>query len=576
MADFPKLKFSSPSLNNDRNNPFFIFGNNSIEDLLSFKTDGRQKGRIGPPFKEGFTPKEFFYVNPERTFTTQSGKEIPVEFGVQLAYDGGNPTNPNDKVKNKKAALLNFQDQRTRDFNHNLDAGINGERVIPTDPVSSTKEIYLGSFVSTNKENEDPTILGFDFIIDRINSPLFNGAVSDFIKEFSNITEVKSREKIYQDFINQFNKFFYFNVSDGNKTDVGVSKNISGISDIETNPKKVYYLKKIAGLSRLMEQNTSTEFKKSFVAYNTDKIKLTLMEDVSQSMGYLSSLYKALSWSRINGKQVIPPNLLRFNVDIIVTEVRNFNRVIKFSGSGGDTLKVFSDLVSKYTYTLYDCQFFFPNMPHGETLSMEVTSGQTLNDFDIEFDYKFSTMRFDKFNFNVSNSADGDVDINSDYIDNKLNNPTDIKPIDTNRFSSNGFSLNLIPFLLNKKSYAEYNVSERRYIIGNTRFKGFNNSTIEALKSRAKTEDQLRPLTRLRNDLIRAGAQALNRKIITQARLLNKTLDKIRNTLPFASRMSEPTNVYKSQQLSLRTDVINAARNFVGRSIRSFFTPPED
>lgn len=575
MADFPKLRFSSPSLNNDRNNPLFIFGENSIEDLLALKTEGKIKGRIGPPFKDGFTPKESFYIDPERTFTTQNGVELPVEYGISLAYDGGNPTNPNDKVKNKKEALLNFDDQRTRDFNHNLDAGINGERVIPTDPGSSTKEIYLGSFVSTSGENEDPTILGFDFIIDRVNSPLFNGAVRDFITRFSNISEVRSRILIYEEFLNQFNKFFYFNASNETQTDIGRNKNISGTNDVKTNPKRAYYLKQIAGLSRLMEQNSSNEFKKSFVAYNTDKIKLTLTEDVSQSMGHLSSLYKALSWSRINGKQVIPPNLLRFNVDIVVTEVRNFNRVIKFRGNGGDTLKVFSDLISKYTYTLYDCQFFFANMPHGDSLTMEVNGSNTLKDYEIEFDYKFSSMRFDKFNFNVSNSS-GNVNITSDFIDNKLNNPKSISPVDTNRFSSNGFSLNLLPKSSNKLPYAEYNVPEKRYIIGNTRFEGFNESTIEALKSRAKREDQLRPITRLRNDLIRAGAQALNRKIITQARLLNKTLDKIRNTLPFASRISEPTNVYKSQQLSLRTDVINAARNFVGRSIRSFFTPPEE
>lgn len=572
MADFPKLRFSSPSLNNDRNNPLFIFGENSIEDLLALKTDGKIKGRIGAPFKDGFTPKESFYVNPERTYTTQNGAELPVEFGISLAYDGGVPTNPNDKVSSKKSALDNFNDQRTRDFTHGLDFTDSYSREILTDPGTSTKEIYLGSFVSTNKENEDPTMLGFDFIIDRVTSPLFNGAVRDFITNFSDISEVNSRLSIYEDFINQFNKFFYFNSSDLGGTEVGINKNTSNVSSVKTNTKKAYYLKQISGLNRLMEQNTSTEFKKSFVAYNTDKIKLTLMEDVSQSMGRLSSLYKALSWSRLNGKQVIPPNLLRFNVDIVISEVRNFNRIIK----ADDVLKVYSDLISRYTYTLYDCQFFFPDMPHGDILNMEVSNGATLKDYSIEFDYKFSSMRFDKFNFNVSNSSGGSINITSDYIDNKLNNPKEVTPVDTNRFSSNGFSLNLLPISLSKPSYAEYNIPERRYIIGNTRFEGYNDDTIEALKSRAKREDQLRPLTRLRNDLIRAGAQALNRKIITQARLLNKTLDKIRNTLPFASRMSEPTNVYKSQQLSLRTDVINAARNFVGRSIRSFFTPPED
>lgn len=562
MADFPNLRFSSPSFNNDRNNPFFIFGENSIQQLLELKNSGKQKGRFGPEYPFGYTPQTAFYVNPDKTYlSSPNGPEIPVEYGISLAFKSNNDnfiSDPNTKNNQKKIVLENFEDQRTKDFVHKLDQN----RVIPTDPGTSTKEIYLGSFISTNTENEDPTILGFDLIIDRINSPLFNGAINDFITQFSSISEVSSRRQIYNDFLIQFNKFFNFNVSGENLPN--------------SESKKTYYLKKVSGINRLMEQNTSSDFKKSFVAYNTDKIKLTLMEDVSQSMGYLSSLYKALSWSRLNGKQVIPPNLLRFNINIVVSEVRNFNRVVKFRTNNGEALRVYSDLLSKYTYTLYDCQFYFPSMPHGDLVNIEVQSGTTLTDYDIEFDFKFSSMKFEKFNFDLVNRTGDDITVTSDFIDNKLTNPKLITPLDTNRFSSNGFTIETLPKSITKQSYAQYDAATKRYIFGNTKFEGFNADTINALKQRAKTEDSIRPLTRLRNDLIRAGAFALNRKIITQAALLNKTLDKIRNTLPFASRMSEPTNVYKSQQLSLRTDVINAARNFVGRSIRSFFTPPEE
>jgi hypothetical protein len=48
-------------------------------------------------------------------------------------------------------------------------------------------------------------------------------------------------------------------------------------------------------------------------------------------------------------------------------------------------------------------------------------------------------------------------------------------------------------------------------------------------------------------------------------------LDNIRNAIPLAGRMSSPTNVYEQDQLSLATDVQNAIRNFVGRSVRGFF-----
>jgi hypothetical protein len=78
-------------------------------------------------------------------------------------------------------------------------------------------------------------------------------------------------------------------------------------------------------------------------------------------------------------------------------------------------------------------------------------------------------------------------------------------------------------------------------------------------------------MKRLGGDLKRAAVREINRQIITQARLLNRTLDNIRNSIPLAGRMSAPTNVYEQDQLSLATDVQNSIRNFVGRSIKGFF-----
>jgi len=567
MSIFPKFRLK-------KDNGLNV--NNSVANIVEYRTGGILKGQI-PGYPAGYTPQVYFYVNKDKTYTTPyTNREIPIEYGDILAYDAKPPRNGKDIIDNKKEVLEEFNDTRTRDFIHGLDGNDQYSRIVPDSNLTSNN-IYLGSFISSDRENEDPTILGFDFIIDRVNSPLFNGAINDFIGRF-NSTEIASRSSIYNDFLNHFNKFFYFNSSGDNLPAGG--------------KKKAYYLKKITGLNRLMEQNTSSETKKSFVVYNTDKIKLTLMEDVSQSMGYLSSLYKALSWSRLNGKQIIPPNLLRFNVNVVVTEIRNYTRLVNYQTESSTTIRAYADLISKYTYTLYDCQFFFPNMPHSDLLNMEVNAGTTLTDYDIEFDYKFSTMRFDKFNFDLANRTGDSIRVNNDFIDNKLTNPKKIGSIDTNRFRSNGFSLELLTNLIKKESFYEYGPEAKfdPFRIPST------TDSLKDLKDRANKLNQLRPTNLLKDeiekasrsgrfnlprtirllveDLSIAAAAEINRRIVIQARLLNKTLENIRNSNPLTSRMSPPRNIYLEEQLSLRTDLIGAARNFVGRSLRDLFNPP--
>ena len=61
----------------------------------------------------------------------------------------------------------------------------------------------------------------------------------------------------------------------------------------------------------------------------------------------------------------------------------------------------------------------------------------------------------------------------------------------------------------------------------------------------------------------------INTDLTTQFKLLNETLDNIRNSIGFG-RMSEPTNVYETNPL--RDDLKNAFRDFVGQSIKGFFS----
>jgi hypothetical protein len=150
----------------------------------------------------------------------------------------------------------------------------------------------------------------------------------------------------------------------------GGSPEIDGFSNLYQSGKRAYlnyYLKKVTGLGNLVESNTPSA-KKYLTDYNKDVITLNFSEDLTLSMGTLAHLYKLLYWSKPNGKGLIPENLLRFNCNIVVSEVRNFKRVIKAVGS--NDLKVIKDNVSRYIYSLRECQFYFNTMPHNSEVDL--------------------------------------------------------------------------------------------------------------------------------------------------------------------------------------------------------------
>lgn len=511
--------FSQPSLNDDRGNPINL-KKNPLEDLLNLKNVGEQKGKSDPKLgtPTGFTDPSKFLISNN-----------PDELGVNIVAKGSVASTANSKNDSNIKYTDSFGDKRDNDFRHGQDTswtdkGGLKDRLVPDGGVNA-KDTYLASFMATSNTNEDPTMLGYDLRIDFTNSPLFNGAIEDFISKFTDTAEIASRLEIYNRFKIQFLSFF--------RSDVGVP----GVSD----PIRSYYVKKISGLNKLIEANLSNDSKKSFVNYGEDFITLTLNEDVTQNMGYLSSLYKSLSWSRINGKQVIPANLLRFNLILTITEIRKYNRVIKYNASD---LSYYPDLISKYDYNLYECQLFFPTMPHGDAL--DLSSPSLVDSYDIQFNYKFSTLRFDKYKFEGS-----DV-MNSYFIDNQFVNPNQITPFNGN-LSRVGSSIELT------------NKSPRLSAIDtNTP----TNSLTQDAAQRSTFKDNMK---RLGGDLKRAAVREINRQVITQARLLNRTLDNIRNSIPLAGRMSAPTNVYEQDQLSLATDVQNSIRNFVGKSLKGFF-----
>lgn len=519
------------SINDDRGNPLNL--NNPASNVLNL-ISGRQKGvptqddidkygDVGQNKDKATSLKGF--TSPENFLFTNN----PTEVGNSIVTD------PTKRTDTNKRNIQNKQDQKVFDqarggveFQHVLDKNlipVPEEAIIGSTGESRTaypdlKQIYLGSFVTTSNDNEDPTMLGYDLEIDVIDSPLFNGAVEDFIATLSKDEEVASRLDIIRDFKEQFFKFFNTNSN-------------------QVNP-KVYYFKEIKGLDRLVEANTSADTKKSFVNYGEDFITINLNEDVTQNMGYLSALYKSLSWSRINGKQVIPANLLRFNLNITITEIRKYKRFFSAANNPKE-LQTYADKISKYKYSLYECQFFFPKMPHGE--SLDLSSPKIMEGYEIQFNYKFSTLKFYRFKYDKSASVSPRI------LDNRFVDMNKVGREDSVLVSSgNGI----------KTAQGQQALSPMP-------------GTTPSPQTATEKSQFRQSLERLGGDLKRAGINEINRRIITQARLLNRTLDNIRNAIPLAGRMSSPTNVYEQDQLSLATDVQNAIRNFAGRSVRGFF-----
>jgi len=295
---------------------------------------------------------------------------------------------------------LLFNDTRTDYFKHGLQIIDNLNPI--ENPENGKSELRLSQFQETPFENNDPVMFGFEIIIDDISSPLLNGSVLDFLKIYSGVDEIKYKIPVYEDFKQQFVKLFRTKSTVNiNNEQVSISKTKAGYANTDSSKDLFrggktsymsYYLKKIGGLGNLIESNTSDK-KKFLVDYRTDFITLDFSEDVSLTMGTLAHLYKLLYWSKPNGKSLVPENLLRFNCDIIVSECRNFNRVRKAMDNGD--LEVIKDNLSRYIYSLKECQFFFNTMPHNPDIDMSAIA--TYENYGVQFDYKYSTVKFERF-----------------------------------------------------------------------------------------------------------------------------------------------------------------------------------
>jgi hypothetical protein len=82
-------------------------------------------------------------------------------------------------------------------------------------------------------------MFGFEIVIDSVSSPLLNGSITDF-NNYSNISEVASKIPVYEDFKQQFVKFFKTNSTVIIDTDVAtISKSSTNYSHSDS-PKNLH------------------------------------------------------------------------------------------------------------------------------------------------------------------------------------------------------------------------------------------------------------------------------------------------------------------------------------------------
>lgn len=290
-----------------------------------------------------------------------------------------------------------------------------GRVLYPTidEDVNTFRNILFNDFNNnTYEQYEDPLILGFKIGFNP-DSPFFNGEISDeslfngdtpynsiryFFEKYGDIPDIMDRYYWYIEFKKKLFTIFEKNIKEGQKT-----------------YNKPYYINKISGLNNLNKKITK---------YGEEKITITLNEDVRMIAWYLSELYNNLVYSYKNKRYMFPENLLRFDMNIQISDMRNFiyptgrlqpelredqNKMFKYELSPKSTIM----------YTLHDCSFDFfnsYNFTDDITQAGYEASIQSRSELQFNIIYKSST-RWTNFPFLGSNEFGEEINPWKNKID---------------------------------------------------------------------------------------------------------------------------------------------------------------
>jgi len=548
----------------------------------------------------GFTPVQYYRTISPQWSEGDPAKPSPYRYTVMFPREPGvpslyTPVQTTDRYNDFTRALRDgstwtgtsdspsspTEDFRMTPFDEN---GLNYARIadpgdIVADDGSKRKTTLIDSYRPgeqiTPYDNEDPIYYAFDLVIKYDSSPLFNGELGEFLDNYSDYDEITERKRIYQEFRKEFARYFRFNVEP-----VGIQDITNSIFNTRGGRDKKYYIQKIAGLDKLTEHNTP-DAHKAFHKYRTDNLTLSFLEDTTLNMGTLYSLYKSLYWSRRWGKSIIPENLLRFDMEIQVFEVRDFVRVkrtvqqlnlnnspdffdqedieaVQEDPSQGILpykLEILRANISKYVYQVYECQFFFDKATHPALVDM--SEGPTMfKHVDVPISWKYSTQRlhrFDPFAGDYKSVGTGRDVVHSEESESGETRLVTLRRIDdvtvVREKPLSSVPQGGVEDLVVANGIRRITLTQPQPTIPNNPqppnlFRQTTNNLLQSVKTAALEEGQ--------------------RQLNSRFRLLNDTLDRIRNAYGIG-RMRPPTNVYQIPPGGqFFFDVQNSLRNFGG------------
>lgn len=556
----------------------------------------------------GFTPVKYYRPSSIETNTNPNVNIPDIDTDSTMAKDSTN-----------RRAFIDYGDLNYYKLNDGMspsesvhgdfrysNGGIPLDRNILPNPLTGDGSARLQQYTGTPHDNEDPVYFAFEIILNIDNSPLLNGEVEKFLNALSyssdnaRADEFKARNLGHISIINQFKRELkrWFKLNRDFTGDELREDSHMFHEPIE----RRYYLKGIKGIDKLIERNTARDAE-SFVKYGSDLITLTFNEDVTLNMGTLAALYKELYWSRLRGKGIVPENLLRFDCRIIVSEMRNFVRVANAINSGvtgqeantdnttfttgaentvqngGQDLNYLRDNLSRYVYDLYECQFFFDKMSHPDSIDM--SNPVKVDSYDVSFSFKYSNMMFERFDHpnakwkRIANKYGNPLEVNSDTFPEAKNIGVrydyKVTPDPLNWFSDTNKSNNFEQqSMTNGEEIVIKNPDPNSIYKFNSVNQQIEIDQLLASKANSKKKSIYEQAgKKLLDNLKNAALNEAQRQINSKFKLLNTSLDKIRNSFG-VGRMKEPTNVYKQpfgQYSRFFFDVKNSLRDFGGDTL---------
>lgn len=246
----------------------------------------------------------------------------------------------------------------------------------------------------SGSEFEDPTYIGFTIEVDD-ESALFTQVLPFLEKHSSTRSELESRIPVYKEFVNKIKQIFNSQESIKNEFE-------------KTQFIKQHYINKIGGLDNLS---------KKYIIWKEDFLTFELYEDIAMFTSYIAYLYNNLTFSYENGRELIPENLLKFNMYIKMSEIRNLTNIRKIRSNDPNDNRIANALknnVTSIVYKLYDCQFnFMDTKPFPDEVAHSGIDGQAPADAISEMVLYFKSVSRQIFNPLVPNS----ISMNDNKID---------------------------------------------------------------------------------------------------------------------------------------------------------------